>query len=327
VTATGPARDTVPSTAERDSTVASVASDGDTMTAFVTGASGFVGTHLSEHLSACGDTVHGPLVEITDRDALLGELRRCQPDVVYHLAGQAHVGQSWHDPRGTFTTNALGTLACVDAAAAYGREHGRAPVVIVVSSAEVYGRVVHLPIDEAHPAEPTTPYGASKLAAEIAALQIWRSGGAPVIVARPFNHIGPGQSPAFAISGFAKRIAEAERSGSDELTVGNLTTVRDFTDVRDVVRAYRLLARRGVPGRTYNIGSGVGTVLADAVQALLNHAARPLTLRTDPELLRPSDVPELVCDASRLRADTGWEPLHDVSASAAALLAWWRERL
>ena len=293
--------------------------------AFITGASGFVGKFLQEHLTSFGDVLATPTLEITDRYSLSAELKAFKPTVIYHLAGQANVGLSWTDPADTFKVNALGTLQLLESAA----ELAHKPRVIVVSSAEVYGQVAtaDVPISELLPAKPMTPYGSSKLAAEIVALQIARAHGLGLVVARPFNHIGPGQSDTFVVSGVARRIAEAERDAISTITVGNLDAVRDFTDVRDVVAAYRLLALTGKAGEVYNIGSGVGRTIASMIASLVSLSTVPLTLVADPNLMRPSDNPLLIGDVTKLQTDTGWKPVFDPIGSLADTLAWWREQL
>ncbi len=155
---------------------------------------------------------------------------------------------------------------------------------------------------------PITPYGASKVAASYLALQAWLGSGLETIRVRPFNHTGPGQSARFLVPALAQRIVEAERDERDEIAVGNLDPVRDVNDVRDVVRAYRLLASDGAPGEVYNVCSGTGVSVREIAELLLAHAQRPLRLVQDPALVRPVEVPRLVGDASKLRAATGWEP-------------------
>jgi GDP-4-dehydro-6-deoxy-D-mannose reductase len=197
--------------------------------------------------------------------------------------------------------------------------------VLVVSSAEVYGVVTseQLPLDEDNPTVPSSPYAASKLAAEAVALQAWRGYAQQVVVVRPFNHIGPGQSPNFFVPALAKRIVEARRSGGSLLRVGTLTTRRDFTDVRDVVAAYRLLMERGAPGEVYNVCSGRDVAMSDVAAQLLALAGAELTLETDPDLVRPVDVPVLRGDASKLQAATGWQPTTPLATTLADVLASW----
>ncbi len=179
-----------------------------------------------------------------------------------------------------------------------------------MGSAEEYGRIdaSAVPVRETTPLQPVSPYARSKVAAEGLALAAQRDGSIGVICVRAFNHTGPGQSPNFLVPGLASRIAAAERAATDDITVGNLDSVRDYTDVRDVVRAYRLLAEHGEAGEVYNVCSGVGRTVADIAQGLVALASRPLRLAVDPELVRPVDVPILVGDGTRLRDATGWAP-------------------
>jgi len=243
------------------------------------------------------------------------------PEAVYHLAAMTHVGESWEKPSQVLRVNVLGTAEILAAA----RSLESNPRVLVVSSAEVYGVVIpsQLPLAEDTPAQPASPYAASKLAAEAVALQAWRGFGQPVIIVRPFNHIGPGQSPNFFVPALAKRIVEARRSGAHSLPVGNLTTRRDFTDVRDVVAAYRLLIERGESGGVYNVCSGRDVAMSEVAGQLLELAGADLTLETDPALLRPVDVPVLRGSAALLRSVTGWEPQIPLATTLADVLASW----
>ena len=284
------------------------------MRALITGGRGFVGRWLAEHLEAQGDDVVAIDVEtdVVDQDALDPVVADAAPAAVYHLAALAHVGESWRAPSEVLRVNVRGT-ACVLAAA---RRLDRQPTVLVVSSAEVYGAVTpeQLPLGESAPVAPATPYAASKAAAEQVALQAWRGYGQPVVVVRPFNHIGPRQAPTFAVSALARRIVAAKRAGSATLAVGTLTTRRDFTDVRDVVKAYRLLATRARPGTVVNVCSVQDVAIDQIAGRLLALAGAELELVTDPELVRPVDVPVLRGDPSRIEDVTGWKaeiPLDD----------------
>jgi GDP-4-dehydro-6-deoxy-D-mannose reductase len=293
------------------------------MRALVTGASGFVGRHLVAHLRAEGDDVAAcdrstDGVDIVDREALHALVTRHQPEVVYHLAARTHVGESWADPTAVLRTNVEGTANVLDAARAAGARR-----VLVVGSAEEYGRVdpADLPLTEDAPLRPTTPYGASKVAASYLALQAHLASGLETVRLRPFNHTGPGQPPRFVVPALAQRIARAEAAGDDEVRVGSLDPVRDLTDVRDVVRAYRLAASHAEAGAVYNVCSGRGITIAEIAETLVGRAHRPLHLVVDPELVRPVEVPRLVGDATRLRAATGWEPQIPLGETLDAVLA------
>jgi GDP-4-dehydro-6-deoxy-D-mannose reductase len=296
------------------------------MRAYVTGGDGFVGTFLQELLRHNGDEIVAPFIDLADKDKLRQSFVDARPDVIYHLAGQASVDRSWGDSSETFAVNAVGTLHVVEAAASL--EHK--PRVIIVSSGEVYGSVApdECPVGEDRIPAPLNPYGASKAAAEVVALQTWRARDLPVIVSRPFNHIGPGQSPGFLVSDVAKRIAEAERDGNDTIAIGSLSAIRDFSNVRDIVSAYRTLAVEGMPGRIYNVGSGIGTPVLSVVEKLLSLAKHPMRLTTDPARpARPREIPKLVADVTRIRHDTSWVPRHGIDDALAETLQWWRERV
>jgi GDP-4-dehydro-6-deoxy-D-mannose reductase len=276
--------------------------------ALVTGGSGFVGTWLTRHLRAQGDAVIAVdhEVDVTDaasvRDVVIGS----EPDAVYHLAALTHVGKSWEDPAEVLRVNALGTLNVLEAARA-----GARPVrVLITSSAEVYGNVTEddLPLTEHSRLAPVTPYGVSKLAAEFLGLQAYLAHGLEVISVRAFNHVGPGQSTDFVISSIASHIVEAQRSGGHEVPVGNLSPRRDLTDVRDVVRAYRLVVEKGAPGEVYNVCSGRDHSIAEVAAKLLELAGAELELAVDDSRVRPVDTPVLRGDPQKMNAATGWRP-------------------
>jgi GDP-4-dehydro-6-deoxy-D-mannose reductase len=292
--------------------------------AVVTGARGFVGRHLAHHLADLSVEVVGldvddaQPVDITDRDAVARRIAEVAPDVVYHLAALSHVGASWTDGDRLTQVNVGGTAAVVDACVAAGV--GR---VLVVGSAEQYGTVDAdaIPVAETTECRPVSPYGASKVAAEAVALEAHRTHGLAVVCTRAFNHTGPGQSPTFLVPGLAARIAAAERDGTDEIALGNGDPVRDFSDVRDVVRAYALLAHHGAPGEVYNVCSGVGVRVGDVAARLLARARRPLRVVTTRNLVRAVDVPVLVGDPAKLVDATGWQPEHDLDDTLDAVLA------
>ncbi|HXX91041.1 MAG TPA: GDP-mannose 4,6-dehydratase [Acidimicrobiales bacterium] len=278
------------------------------MRAFVTGARGFVGRWLTAHLAASGDDVVAVdhEVDVTDLDVVTAALARARPDAVYHLAAFTHVGQSWHDPDRVMVVNAIGTLHVLEAA----RALPEPPVVLLTSSAEVYGSVPEdrLPVTETVPLAPVTPYAVSKVAAEYLGVQQHLAYGLPVIRVRPFNHVGPGQAPGFVVPSLASRVVEARRTGASTVAVGNLSARRDFTDVRDVVRAYRLLVEHGTAGEVYNVCSGHDVVIEDIARRLLALAGSELELAPDPALTRPVDVPVMRGDPAKLHAATGWAP-------------------
>jgi GDP-4-dehydro-6-deoxy-D-mannose reductase len=293
--------------------------------ALVTGAGGFVGTALVGHLRAAGDEVvgidHATGPDITDPAGVRDVIGRNGPDAVYHLAAVTHIGASWEAPVEVFRVNAEGTLNVLSACAAAGVAR-----VLVVGSADEYGAVrpEDLPLTEEAPLRPLTPYGASKVAADYLALQAFLGRQLPVIRVRAFNHSGAGQSERFMIPGLARRIAAAERDGRKEIPVGSLQPVRDYTDVADVVVAYRLLVERGEPGEVYNVCSGVGRSVAEVADALLALARHAIELVPDPALVRPVEVPRLVGDNRRLREATGWTPAVPFEQTLVAVLDRWR---
>ena len=279
------------------------------MKALITGSAGFVGQHLVEHLSNEGDEVFcsdlslgGP--DLLDPVGITDLISKVNPDYVYHLAGQADVKASWEDPLTTFRVNAEGTLNVLQAC-----RLSNVKKVLCISSAEVYGSVQksELPITEKHIINPSNPYAASKSAAEILCKQM-NSQDLQIMCARSFNHFGPGQKENFVAAALTKRMLLAQRLDQSEITVGNLETIRDFTDVRDVVRAYRLILTKGDGGNVYNVCSGIGRKISELATTLLNKIDSELELKLDPKLHRPSDTPVLIGDYSKLHKQTGWEP-------------------
>jgi GDP-4-dehydro-6-deoxy-D-mannose reductase len=303
----------------------------------VTGATGFAGSHLIEQLLASYPTIAAwghakgrPLpsqdrrvrwqsVDLLDRAGVKRALQHVAPTVIFHLAGLPHVAESWKSAGRALEVNALGThhlLDCVE-------ETLPGCKVVVAGSALVY-RPSASALAEDDQLGPADPYGVSKLAQEM------RAGCAttPVILTRPFNHAGPGQSEAFVTSSFAKQIAEIEAGVREpRLLVGNLEARRDIMDVRDTARAYEALATAGIPGRVYNICSGRAHRIGDLLDRLIAMARTRITVEQDPARLRPSDNPVVLGDPSRIIADTGWRPQIPITTTLADLLAWWRARI
>ncbi|MBX3013214.1 MAG: GDP-mannose 4,6-dehydratase [Caldilineaceae bacterium] len=315
------------------------------MRVLITGIAGFAGSHLADYLVREHEVeVYGIVHRHEHRIQHLathlqlhrGDLRNAlwvsetiqeiQPDVTMHLAAWSDVGGSWRQPWTTYELNIQCQLHLLEALRRW-TPHCR---TLVVTSNEVYGLVqaTDLPIRETTPFRPNNPYGVSKIAQDMMALQYWHSHQLPTIRARSFNHIGPNQADDFVASAFAHQIAEIE-AGLREATVsvGNLDAERDFTDVRDVVRAYWLLVTRGEGGGVYNIGSGRCYSVRFLLDTLLDLATTHVHIVTDPARLRPSDVPTSLCDNQRLVAATGWQPQIDLRTSLSDLLNYWRKQL
>lgn len=314
------------------------------MRILITGATGFVGHHLAAHLreEVPESEIWGLVWEedpgelpakirplsgdLTLPSSLARGLDRAQPDVVLHLAGATSVASSWQQPDRSFHVNALGTLNLLEALRSLETE----PTVVVATSGEIYGAVdpERQPIAEDEPLRPISPYAASKAAQDLITAQYHLGFGLPTVRLRLFPHTGPGRPPQFAASGFARQIARIER-GLDPpvLSVGNLQPVRDFTDVRDVARAYWLAAVHGRPGEAYNIGSGRGAAIFEVLDLLLSSTDREIEVRLDPERIRPADIESLVADNSRFVAATGWQPAIPLRQTMADLLDWWRSKI
>ena len=258
-------------------------------------------------------------VDLRDPAAARAAVRQARPDVVYHLAAQASVGRSWEEPVDTVQANVAMTAALLDAI----RREAPAARVLVASSGEVYGTPAALPVSEDAPLRPQSPYAASKAAADLLAGFHADGYGLAVIRARAFNHAGPGQSDVYALSSFARQAA----AGAEVIRTGNPDSRRDFTDVRDVVRAYRLLAARGAPGEAYNVCSGVSTSTAELVELVRRAAGRDIRTEVDPGRVRAHEVLDIHGDPAKLVAATGWQPEIKLARTAADTLGWWSARL
>jgi GDP-4-dehydro-6-deoxy-D-mannose reductase len=301
-------------------------------TMLLIGAAGFLGTQLGKAAHDAGLSVAPasrqggsgmPRCDLLDPASLERCLAEAEPDLVVNAAGAASVGRSWEEPAATFAANAIGVLNLLEAVAA------RKPDahVLCLSSADVYGvrEEGELPLREGLEPRPVTPYGASKAAMEVVCGQYARARDLRVAVARVFNLIGPGQSPRFAVPGFARRVAAAEREDEEvELALGNGDAVRDFVDVREGARALVGLCERRLEG-TYNLCSGRGATIADLVGELAAAARVPVRVRHDPGLERPADPPALVGDPSRLREATGFAAEVPLAETLRDLLDSWRE--
>ena len=302
----------------------------------VTGAAGFAGSHLVEHLvSTSSDLVcwsrEAPApelvpsarwqqIDLLDRDRVRTAVRELQPRQVYHLAGVAHVGGSWDATTPALASNVLATHYLFDAL----RRASVPARVLVTASATAYAPSDR-PIAEDGPIAPASPYALSKLAQEMRSLRGATEDGVDVIVVRAFNHTGPRQAPAFAAPSFARQIALMERGALPPvIRAGNLATRRDLSDVRDVVRAYSALMDRGVRNTVYNVASGVGRPIQSLLDALVSRARVAVSVQTDPALLRPNDTAALVGDCQRLQRDTGWTPQIPFDQMLDDLLEYWR---
>ena len=301
----------------------------------VTGAAGFAGSHLVERLAtsgvsltawahrtpprSSGTTVTWQAVDVLDREGVERALAAVRPTVVYHCAGVAQSGSAWSRIGATFEVNVRGTsnlLAAVERHAAGAR-------VVVTSSALVYRHAAE-PLREDSPLGPAGPYAVSKLAQDTLASRA-ADRGLDVVVARPFNHIGPRQSADFVASSVARQVALIERGVMPPvLQVGNLTAQRDFTDVRDVVRAYIGMAERAARGDCFNVCSGRAVPIQDLVHGLVARSRVPIEVVVDPARFHPVDVPVLVGSADKLRRATGWTPEVPLDRTLDDLLDWWR---
>jgi GDP-4-dehydro-6-deoxy-D-mannose reductase len=282
-------------------------------TLLLTGANGFVGRHLVaagvDDGAFAGWNI-APLekgCDIRDRHSVEAQVRDIRPDAVVHLAAQSFVPRSFEDPAETFAINLGGTLNLLSALTAIGFS-GR---MLLVSSGDIYGRVPEseLPVDESRIPEPRSPYAVSKIAAEQLSLQWHRTEGLDVMVARPFNHAGPGQDLRFVLPAMARQVADIAKGNAPPIIeVGDIDTTRDFTDVRDVVEAYAAMLARGRAGATYVIGSGVERRIRDMLATMCTLAGVDPELRQHAGRMRPAEQRRMAADASLLRDDTAWEP-------------------
>jgi len=315
------------------------------MKVLITGITGFAGSHLAEYiLNAHKDVEVSGIVrwrsrlenvrhflgrvrlheaDLKDMVSIKAVLAAVRPDRIFHLAAQSFVPASWRLPAETFAINAIGQINLFESCRALRLN----PRIHVAGSSEEYGMVYpdEIPMKETNPLRPLSPYAVSKVAQDLLAFQYHRSYGLRVVRTRGFNHTGPRRGEVFVTSCFAKQIAEIELGMREAvINVGNLDAKRDFTDVRDVVRAYWLALEKGKPGEVYNIGSGKAHSIKEILDILLSMSRVRMEVRVDPERMRPSDVPILLADSSKFHKLTGWEPRIPLRKTLEDLLNYWR---
>ena len=318
------------------------------MRALITGVTGFVGSHLADYLLAEQPEVEifgirrwrsrmeniehldGRLqlreCDLRDPAAIQGVLAEVRPDYIFHLAAQSFVPASWRAPSETLMTNILGQTNIFEAVRVLELD----PVIQIAGSSEEYGLVLpdEVPIKETNPLRPLSPYAVSKVAQDLPAYQYFRSYGLKTVRTRGFNHTGPRRGEVFVTSNFAKQIASIEAGlGEPVIRVGNLDAQRDFTDVRDIVRAYWLAVSEATPGEVYNLASGRAVTIRELLDRLLALSDTEVEVQVDPDRLRPSDVEILLGDYSKFRSDTGWEPSIPLEQTLKDTLDYWRQKL
>ncbi|MFH1424477.1 MAG: GDP-mannose 4,6-dehydratase [archaeon] len=311
----------------------------------ITGITGFAGSHLAELLLEKGHEVYGltrwrsdsenikhiqnnlKLIEADLHDAysMKAAVKESEPDYIFHLAAQSFVPASWRSPADTMHTNLIGELNLFEAV----RESDADPTIQIACSSEEYGMVMpdEVPIKETNPLRPLSPYAVSKVAQDYLGYQYFQSYGVKVIRTRAFNHTGPRRGSVFVCSNFAKQIVDIENNKKDPIiNVGNLTAKRDFTDVRDTVRAYLLAVEKCEPGDVYNICSGTTHPIQEVLDKLLGMSDAKIEVKEDPERMRPSDVQILLGDNTKFCKQTGWKPEIDFDTTLKDILEYWRNK-
>lgn len=312
----------------------------------ITGATGFVGSHLvdylliydnceihcikrwrsrTENVTHFQDKVTWWECDLRDASSIRDVVEKIKPNYIFHLAAQSYVPTSWTAPTETLETNIIGELNLFEAV----RKTGINTRIQIAGSSEEYGLVYQneTPIKETNPLRPLSPYGVSKVAQDMLAYQYFKSYGLNIIRTRAFNHTGPRRPNVFVCSSFARQMIQIEEGKKDELIkVGNVSAIRDFTDVRDMVRGYYLAITKGKPGEVYNICSGKGTDILGIIYLLLEKVDITVDLQKDPAKMRPSDVPVLIGDATKFTEATGWKPKIPLRQTLEDLLNYWREK-
>ena len=311
--------------------------------ALVIGASGFVGEHMLEYLRSMNDhDIHAtkgkgegmaaaPGVEVSDLDPLDAEavaalLRKVRPDRIFHLASESSVVRSWTDPAQTYDANVKGAIHLLEGV----RAMSYPPRLLLVGSGEEYGRVgaEEGPVGEEHAVRPANPYAATKACQNAMGRIYAEAYRMDVLMTRTFNYFGPGQATVFAVSDLCRQVAEVEKGlHAPILRVGNLDVRRDFTDVRDVVRAYGMLMESGRSGETYNVGGGHAVAMKEILDLILTRTAAPIRFEVDQKRLRPVDMPLIEADVRKLVATTGWKPRIALEQSVQDMLDDWRRKV
>lgn len=313
------------------------------MRALIIGGGGFVGSYLARHLlSDCGYEVYltklpqenveienceAYNLDILDKDAVTALLIRLQPDVIFHLAAQSSVAYSWKNPQMTVDINIRGSLNVLDAI----REiENYNPKILLIGSGEEYGVLPQgvSVVTEELPVHPGNPYAITKATQNMFGTLYAKAYGMDIVMVRAFNHVGPGQAPQFVVSDFCKQAAEIALGKREaKMQVGNLSAERDFTDVRDVVRAYSTLAKSGKAGETYNIGSGRAIAIQSILDEIVQQSGVEIQVTVDPNKLRPVEIPTIQADIQKITADTDWKPKISLKQTIAETLAYWKERV
>ena len=316
--------------------------------ALITGITGFAGSFLAEHLVSTGkyevsgtylfeeslrnvDAVKSSLnllkADLSDGEKVSEIVKKTSPSIIFHLAALTSPADSFKSPTETLMNNISLQINLLEAVRKYNLLKTK---ILVISSADIYGLVKkeNLPIDEQTPMTPTSPYSVSKIAQDFLGLTYFLSYKLKIVRMRPFNHIGPRQSPNFVVSTFAKQIAEIEKNKREPiLHAGNLDTKRDFTNVKDIVRAYALAVEKGVDGEVYNIGTGTSHKISDILNRLVSMSSKNIEIKKEKSLFRPSDNPELLCNADKFRKLTGWKPEISIDTTLKDTLDYWRKMI